>query len=87
MGIGIMRFAAFGSNVKHSMIPVLGAAGFSILGPAGRCGRGAAYREAFHSQARPVVVIHNVANGRIEVKSGRTPKSTSSPARLPTDWL
>src|SRR5260370_29377796 len=68
MGIGIMRFAAFRSNVKHSMMPVLGAA-FLFSGQPAAAAAGQHIEKHFTVKARPVVVIHNVANGRIEVKS------------------
>src|SRR6267154_5191529 len=69
MGIGIMRFAAFGLNVKHSMMPVLGAAAFLFSGQPVAAAAGQHLEKHFTVKARPVVVIHNVANGRIEVKS------------------
>jgi DUF4097 and DUF4098 domain-containing protein YvlB len=68
MGIGIMRFAALRSGLKRGILPVIGAAAFFCSGlPAAAAGQH--LEKHFTVNARPVVVIHNVANGRIEVKS------------------
>jgi hypothetical protein len=57
-----MRFAAFHSNVKHSMMPVLGAAAFLFSGQPAAAAAGQHIEKHFTVNARPVVVIHNVAN-------------------------
>src|SRR5882757_5227189 len=69
MGIGITRFAAFRSDLKHSMMPALGAVAFLFSGQSAAAAAGQHIEKHFTVNARPVVVIHNVANGRIEVKS------------------
>ncbi len=71
MGIEIMRFASWRSGFKRGVLPVLGAAAFLCPGPAAAAA-GAPdqhLEKHFAVNGRPVVVIHNVANGRIEVKS------------------
>src|SRR5260370_3167826 len=71
MGIEIMRFASWRSGLKRGVLPVLGAAAFLCPGPAAAAA-GAPdqhLEKHFAVNGRPVVVIHNVANGRIEVKS------------------
>jgi DUF4097 and DUF4098 domain-containing protein YvlB len=56
------------SSVKGGLLPILGAAAFLCSGlPAAAAGQH--LEKHFAVNARPVVVIHNVANGRIEVKS------------------
>src|SRR5271168_1007335 len=59
-----------GSWTKQSILAVLGA-GFLLLStaPARAAGTGQRIEKQFSVTGRPVVVIHNVANGRIEVKS------------------
>src|SRR5258708_36730829 len=65
-----VSWAALRSGVKRSMLPVLGAAAFLGSGlPAAAAGQH--LEKHFAVKARPVVVIHNVANGRIEVKSSK----------------
>jgi len=56
--------------VKRSIFPVLGA-GLLLwsAAPARAAGTGQNVEKQFKITGRPVVVIHNVANGRIEVKS------------------
>src|SRR5712692_4766762 len=68
MGIGMIGLAGLRSGVKRGMLPLLGAAAFLCSGvPAAAAGQH--LEKHFTVKARPVVVIHNVANGRIEVKS------------------
>src|SRR6266852_5240206 len=68
MGIGMIGLAGLRSGVKRGMLPVLGAAVFLCSGlPAAAAGQH--LEKHFAVKSRPVVVIHNVANGRIEVKS------------------
>src|SRR5439155_1476805 len=63
-----MNLTAWRSEVKRGMLPVLSAAAFLCSGlPAAAAGQ--RLEKHFAVNARPVVVIHNVANGRIEVKS------------------
>ncbi|MFI5096059.1 MAG: DUF4097 family beta strand repeat-containing protein [Candidatus Acidiferrales bacterium] len=59
-----------GSWVKRSILPVVGAGLLlSSFAPARAAGAGQHIEKLFNITGRPVVVIHNVANGRIEVKS------------------
>jgi hypothetical protein len=59
-----------GSWVKRSVLPVLSAGLFLwTAAPARAAGTGQRIEKQFNIVGRPVVVIHNVANGRIEVKS------------------
>ncbi len=74
MGLSALRshinLAAWRSHVERSMLPVLSAAAFLCSGlPAVAAGQH--LEKHFAVNARPVVVIHNVANGRIEVKSSK----------------
>jgi DUF4097 and DUF4098 domain-containing protein YvlB len=59
-----------GTWTKRTLLPVLGA-GLLLWGaaPARAAGTGQTVEKQFKITGRPVVVIHNVANGRIEVKS------------------
>src|SRR5712691_10068882 len=70
MGIRMASLSALGSDVKRGMLPILGAAAFLYSGlPAAGAAAGQHFEKHFTVNIRPVVVIHNVANGRIEVKS------------------
>ena len=71
MGIGILRFASLRLDLKRGVLPVLGAATFLCPGPPATAAAAAGQHleKHFVVNARPVVVIHNVANGRVEVKS------------------
>src|SRR5258706_8438050 len=69
MGIEIMRSASWRSGLKRGVLPVLGAAAFLCPGPAAAAAADQHLEKHFAVNGRPVVVIHNVANGRIEVKS------------------
>ncbi len=75
MGIRMMELAALRpyvnwialrSDMKRSMLPVLVGAVFLCSGASAA---GQHFEKHFAVHNRPVVVIHNVANGRIEVKS------------------
>ena len=66
--------AVSGSCVKHSVLPVLGAAAFLFSGVPARAAARQHVERHFAVKGRPVVVIHNVANGRIEVKSWKNPE-------------
>ncbi|HEY2544516.1 MAG TPA: hypothetical protein VGI46_00475, partial [Candidatus Acidoferrum sp.] len=59
-----------GSSVKRNILPVLGA-GFLLWSafPAHAAGNPQRIEKKFSITGKPVVVIHNVATGRIEVKS------------------
>lgn len=57
----------------RSILPLLGAGVFLFSGAATE-GAGQHTERHFSVKGRPVVVIHNVANGRIEVKSGKNPE-------------
>jgi DUF4097 and DUF4098 domain-containing protein YvlB len=59
-----------GTWTKRGLLPVLGA-GLLLWGaaPTRAAGTGQTVEKQFKITGRPVVVIHNVANGRIEVKS------------------
>ena len=59
-----------GTWVKRSVLPVLSAGLFLwSTAPAQAATAGQHIEKQFNVSGRPVVVIHNVANGRIEVKS------------------
>lgn len=65
-----MSPAQLGSVVKRSILPVFAAGLFlSSVVPARAAGAGQHIEKLFNVNGHPVVVIHNVANGRIEVKS------------------
>src|SRR5216684_7287469 len=68
MGTGTMGLASLRSDVKRSMLPVLGAAAF-LCSSLPAVAAAQHLEKHFAVNNRPVVVIHNVANGRIEVKS------------------
>src|SRR2546422_3148879 len=68
MGTGMLGLASLRLNVKRSLLPVLGTAAFLCSSlPAAAAAQH--LEKHFAVNNRPVVVIHNVANGRIEVKS------------------
>src|SRR5437016_14317344 len=68
MGTGMLELASLRLDVKRSLLPVLGAAAFLCSSlPAAAAAQH--LEKHFAVNNRPVVVIHNVANGRIEVKS------------------
>jgi len=71
MGIGILRLDSLRLDLKRGVLPVLGATAFLCSGlPATTAAAaGQHFEKHFAVNGRPVVVIHNVANGRIEVKS------------------
>src|SRR5690349_16273509 len=71
MGLGMIEIAALKSYVKRGRLAVLGAAALLCSGQPAGAANAASQRieKHFTVNARPVVVIHNVANGRIEVKS------------------
>jgi DUF4097 and DUF4098 domain-containing protein YvlB len=77
MGIRMMGLTALRSRVMRSVVPVLGACVF--LWPAAAAGQH--LEKHFAVQGRPVVMIQNVANGRIEVKSWRNPEVVVSGTR------
>src|SRR5580700_9296957 len=59
-----------GTWTKRNILPLLGAGLFLwSAAPARGAGTGQSVEKQFKITGRPVVVIHNVANGRIEVKS------------------
>jgi DUF4097 and DUF4098 domain-containing protein YvlB len=68
-----------GSPVMRSIVPVLGACVF--LWPAAAAAAGQRLEKHFVVQGRPVVMIQNVANGRIEVKSWKNPEVVVSGTR------
>src|ERR1700737_3262072 len=68
MGIGTMGLSAWRFPVNRGMLPVLGAVAFLCSGVPSAAA-GPHVEKHFAVNNRPVVVIHNVANGRIEVKS------------------
>src|SRR5438309_8751154 len=68
-------------NIERSILPVAGAVIFRFSGtPAGAAGDH--LEKHFAVKIRPVVVIHNVANGRIEVKSSKNPQVDVSASQL-----
>jgi hypothetical protein len=60
-------------NIERSILPVAGAVIFLCSGVSARAA-GDHLEKHFAVKSRPVVVIHNVANGRIEVKSWKNPE-------------
>lgn len=66
-----MNLAALRPSIKCGQRPLLVAAAFLCLGVSAAAAgqQGQHLEKHFAVNARPVVVIHNVANGRIEVKS------------------
>jgi DUF4097 and DUF4098 domain-containing protein YvlB len=81
MGIQAMRRtpAWSGTQLTRSVVPVLGACVF--LWPAAAAAAGQHLEKHFAVQGRPVVMIQNVANGRIEVKSWKNPEVVVSGTR------
>jgi DUF4097 and DUF4098 domain-containing protein YvlB len=71
-----MKLAPAGSKscVKHRVLPVIGAAAFLFSGAPAKAAARQHLERHFAVKGRPVVVIHNVANGRIEVKSWKNPE-------------
>jgi DUF4097 and DUF4098 domain-containing protein YvlB len=69
MEIGTMGLTTLRSNLKRAALPILGAAAFLCTGLPATAAADQRLERHFTVNARPVVVIHNVANGRIEVKS------------------
>src|SRR2546427_12672318 len=68
--MGMMNLSALPSDMKRGVLPVLGAAAFLCSGlPTAGAAASQHVERHFAVNTRPVVVIHNVANGRIEVKS------------------
>jgi len=63
-----MRLETFG----RAVLPVIGAAAFFCAAP--ELAATTRFEKHFAVKARPVVVIQNVANGRIEVKSWKNPE-------------
>src|SRR5437879_12381886 len=82
MGIGMMSLSALPSDMKRGMLSVLGAVAFFCSGftPAHAAASQHVERH-FAVNTRPVVVIHNVANGRIEVKSWKNKEVDRSEER------
>jgi DUF4097 and DUF4098 domain-containing protein YvlB len=70
MNLRTMGAAALRSYTKQSILPVLGA-GLFLCSAAPARGAGSNIDRHFSVQGRPVVMIQNVANGRIEVRSGK----------------
>jgi DUF4097 and DUF4098 domain-containing protein YvlB len=68
-------------NIERSILPVAGAVLFLCSGVSVRAA-GDHLEKHFVVKARPVVVIHNVANGRIEVKSSRNAQVDISASQL-----
>jgi DUF4097 and DUF4098 domain-containing protein YvlB len=69
MEIGMTRLTTLRPDVKRAMLSVLGAAAFLCSGLPAAAAADQHVEKHFTVNTRPVVVIHNVANGRIEVKS------------------
>jgi len=64
---------------------------FSVRGASARLRQRSIFEKHFAVKTRPVVVIHNVANGRIEVKSWKErrsgrPGQPDFPTRLALTW-
>jgi len=69
MRMGMKSSTALRPIAKRPMLPLLGAAVFLSFSLPALAARTQHVEKHFTVNARPVVVIHNVANGRIEVKS------------------
>jgi DUF4097 and DUF4098 domain-containing protein YvlB len=60
-------------TIRRSILPVLGAGVFLLpAGPAEAAGQH--FEKHFAVKGRPVVIMQNIANGRIEVKSSKNPE-------------
>ena len=68
-------------SIERSILPVAGAVIFLFSGIPARAA-GDHLEKHFAVKSRPVVVIHNVANGRIEVKSSKNPQVDVSASQL-----
>ena len=68
-------------NIERSILPVAGAVLFLCSNVPARAA-GDHLEKHFAVKARPVVVIHNVANGRIEVKSSKNAQVDISVSQL-----
>ena len=68
-------------RIDRSFLPVVGAVIFLCSGVSARAA-GDHLEKHFAVKGRPVVVIHNVANGRIEVKSSKNPQVDVSASQL-----
>jgi len=68
-------------NIERSILPVAGAVLFLCSNIPARAA-GDHLEKHFVVKARPVVVIHNVANGRIEVKSSKNAQVDISASQL-----
>ena len=68
-------------NFERSILPVAGAVIFLCTGVPARAA-GDHLEKHFAVKSRPVVVIHNVANGRIEVKSSRNAQVDISASQI-----
>jgi DUF4097 and DUF4098 domain-containing protein YvlB len=68
-------------RIARSVLPVAGAVIFLCSGIPARAA-GDHLEKHFAVKSRPVVVIHNVANGRIEVKSSKNPQVDISASQL-----
>ncbi len=68
-------------NIERGILPVVGGVIFLCSGVSVRAA-GDHLEKHFAVKGRPVVVIHNVANGRIEVKSSKNPQVDVSASQL-----
>ncbi len=68
-------------NIERNILPVAGAVIFLCSGVPARAA-GDHLEKHFAIKGRPVVVIHNVANGRIEVKSSRNAQVDISASQI-----
>jgi len=68
-------------RIDRNFLPVVGAVIFLCSGVSARAA-GDHLEKHFAVKGRPVVVIHNVANGRIEVKSSKNPQVDISASQL-----
>jgi DUF4097 and DUF4098 domain-containing protein YvlB len=68
-------------NFERSILPVAGAVIFLCSGVSARAA-GDHLEKHFAVKGRPVVVIHNVANGRIEVKSSKNAQVDISASQI-----
>src|SRR5207245_10754728 len=82
-----MNLSALPSDMKRGMLPILGAAAFFCSGISPAQATASQHVEKHLAvNTRPVVVIHNVANGRIEGKSWQN-REVDVVASQPSDQM
>lgn len=86
MGTGTMKMAAQRPTMMRGILTVSSAAVFLFSGTVASAAATQHIEKHFPVNTRPVVVIHNVANGRIEVKSWKN-KEVDVLASQPSDKI